>query len=163
MKQPKIINEQQNEILKALSGEWYISSYNNQNSKDIITSLLKIEFNIIKYIVHNKLHSLGSICETNSNQIFIKFKTLESQICFIMIIDKKDIHKQVFKLLMSYKKFGTLYNLTRFSILSRLKFSDNDIKKALGNPKDVILLEDKNLEERVAQLYIDSQKDSKKV
>ncbi|MCH9740867.1 MAG: hypothetical protein K0U38_08525, partial [Epsilonproteobacteria bacterium] len=86
----------------------------------------------------------------------INLNSLGSSNLSIISINKKNIYKNIFKVTMIDKQFGTDYDMATFGIFSRKELDENKVKKALGNIDEVMLRENIELERRINELYIES-------
>jgi hypothetical protein len=75
----------------------------------------------------------------------------------LIIIDHQNIYKDIFKVTMIRKQFGTTLDMVTFGIFSRKELDETLVKKALGNVNEVMLRESIELEQRINELYIESQ------
>jgi hypothetical protein len=148
-------------VLEKLEGEWYYYFYGSMyynNDFRLWDITIKIYGNKVDYLLNKKLLLTGYInTHYNKHQVIIQLNSLMSSNLTLITICKKSIYKNIFKVSMLDKQFGTKYDMVSFGIFSKIKLDETLVKKALGNVNEVMLRESIELEQRINELYIESQ------
>jgi len=153
---------QNNKILNSLQGNWYwyfYGSMKEDNKIKIWNILVTIKVNgEVKCLDrrNNVLLLKGILDSTfNENQSFIKSTANKSKNLSLILLDNREIHKQVFRVSMMDKQHGRQGNMATFGIFSRVELQEDDIQDALGsNVDETRLLDNQQLEDKVNQLDI---------
>ena len=146
------------EVLEHLVARWYLYTY--QVSKDLTQkpNLLNVVLDInskenINYIYKQEIVAHGIIDSSSEYQIFLKFKNIKSKRAYIINLDKNIIHKDIFKVFMSYKYSSTSKNVSSLGILSRIKLDKNRVRETLGSIDKCMFIEDDDFNNRIERLY----------
>jgi len=100
------------------------------------------------------LYFMGYInTEYNKHQAFIYLTSLDSHTLSIIVINKENIYKDIFKVSMIDKKVGTNYDMATFGIFSKIELDEKVVKDLLGNIDEVMLRENIALEQRINKFY----------
>ena len=148
-----------NKDLKKIIGIWHYSFYASPVGKDKEFRLLNIVINIksdnsVSYLLNNEILLTGYIDTSYyKNQYLIKLTNLTSLDASIITINTKYIYKNIFKVTMVDKQWGTEYEMVTFGIFSKVKLDEKIIKDLLGNIDEVVLRENIVLEERINKFY----------
>ncbi|MBU1667677.1 hypothetical protein KKC13_04605 [bacterium] len=153
-------HNQNNKVLNSLIGKWHWYFYGSMEDNSIVKVwdiLVNIQTNgEVECINKNDKVLLlsGTLDSTyNQNQSFIITTANESRNLSIVLLDNREIHKQVFRVTMIDKQHGRQGNMATFGIFSRSELEKKDIRYALGNNVDETrLLENQKLEIRVNEL-----------
>ena len=154
-------NIKSDKVLEKLIGTWHYYFYGsiieNKNEFILWHNEIKISTNgSVTYAFKNKVILIGNIDTVyNKHQSVINLNSLGSSNLSIITINKKNIYKNIFKVTMIDKQFGTDYDMATFGIFSRKELDENLVKKALGNIDEVMLRESMELEKRINELYIE--------
>ena len=145
-------------VLEHLVSRWYLYSY--QVYKDLAKEpkILNIVLDInskenINYIHKQEIIAKGIIDSSAKYQIFLRFTNLKSKRAYSIHIDKNIIHKDIFKVFMTYKYSSSLKNVSSLGILSRVKLDSSRVKKALGSIDKCLFIEDDDFNNRIEELY----------
>ena len=146
-------------VLESLVGSWHYYSYGSVRNKDNEFKLWHDKVKIfpnaeITYTFANKEYFMGHInTQYNKHQAFIHLTSLDSHTLSLIVINKENIYKDIFKVSMIDKQVGTNYEMATFGIFSKIKLDEKVAKGLLGNIDEVMLRESIGLEERINQFY----------
>jgi|GEM_PF-2166857 len=158
LKLPKTMNQEEDEILKVLAGEWYLYQYNSYDalqgkSKVVETNIVISSSNDVKEIYSQTVIAKGYYNLQNEYQVYIYLTHTKSKKTHLLILDRDNITHPIMKSITIGKYLGTSNNLADIGIFSKRRINHIDIEKTLGDVSKIVLIEDNQLTERIHDLY----------
>ncbi len=152
-------NNNQNKDLEYLEGDWFFYSYGSTKNKQDEINFYQDEITInsdksVLYTFNNQEYFKGVLnLEFNENQYFIYMTSSQHSTLTIITMNKVDISKDIFKVMIIDKQSYSSKDMATFGIFSKDTIDIDEVKNILGiKPNEIILKENENIDNNIRKL-----------
>ena len=147
------------DILQKLIGKWYCYCYGTTTDESGKLKIWNMRAEIysnkkVKVYIDETLLLEGELNTTyNKYKSYIKLNhTISSQLTIISFYNR-EVYKKIFKVTIFSNKDGQEYDTVSIGFLSREELKLDIVRETLGDEKEALFTSNRNIEERISNLY----------